>query len=262
MQDYASLGITDTADRRRIFQLIQALRKDLEPNRLNIMTSSASSITTSGIRPPQTYYNNRSPPASPNVSRLPQPAIDPGRYTRMRRQSVMSTTTPATTPKPSQPGASPRPHPRSRTLSDAGRFDLSALQQRSPIASPKSKRDLRRSVLDQPKPAPLRMPSSDEDGAEDDEEEEEETLSRRYRQSAPMLNAYGVPLSSGSVRSRASVGALKYANDPVTYRESDLNQKIRVCVRKRPLSKRDLDRAEKDIAPTLGTRSIKINEPK
>lgn len=44
--------------------------------------------------------------------------------------------------------------------------------------------------------------------------------------------------------------------------QSDLNQKIRVCVRKRPLNKKELERAEKDIAPTSGVRSINVNEPK
>jgi hypothetical protein len=44
--------------------------------------------------------------------------------------------------------------------------------------------------------------------------------------------------------------------------QSDLNQKIRVCVRKRPLNKKELERAEKDIAPTTGVRSINVNEPK
>ncbi|OBZ84750.1 Kinesin-related protein 6 [Choanephora cucurbitarum] len=43
---------------------------------------------------------------------------------------------------------------------------------------------------------------------------------------------------------------------------SDLNQKIRVCVRKRPLSKKEIEKGDRDMAPTLGTRSLQINEPK
>lgn len=43
---------------------------------------------------------------------------------------------------------------------------------------------------------------------------------------------------------------------------SDLDQKIRVCVRKRPLNKKEIERGEKDIGRAIGSRSIQINEPK
>lgn len=88
------------------------------------------------------------------------------------------------------------------------------------------------------------------DKLEIDEPEEDRCEIRRG--SNPLLDPYGVPMKSKPpAKSNALAGV-----------PSDLNQKIRVCVRKRPLNKKELDRAEKDIAPTCGIRSINIQEPK
>jgi hypothetical protein len=43
---------------------------------------------------------------------------------------------------------------------------------------------------------------------------------------------------------------------------NELHQRIRVCVRKRPLSKREIANQETDIAPLVGSRTIQVNEPK
>ncbi|KAI8146508.1 P-loop containing nucleoside triphosphate hydrolase protein [Fennellomyces sp. T-0311] len=43
---------------------------------------------------------------------------------------------------------------------------------------------------------------------------------------------------------------------------SDLHQRIRVCVRKRPLSKKERELGQTDIAPVVGARTVQINEPK
>jgi hypothetical protein len=83
------------------------------------------------------------------------------------------------------------------------------------------------------------------------------------------------------MKSRASMGALKYSASTYTSSTtppspatttipaaastlppSNLNQKIRVCVRKRPLNRKELEKGEKDISPCIGTRSLHINEPK
>jgi hypothetical protein len=90
---------------------------------------------------------------------------------------------------------------------------------------------------------------------ESEEEEEETTKNRKYRASAPLLDAYGVPLSPSKT-------ARQQRNMNYYLPQSDLNQKIRVCVRKRPLNRKELERGDKDIAPNLGTRSLQINEPK
>jgi hypothetical protein len=62
------------------------------------------------------------------------------------------------------------------------------------------------------------------------------------------LNPYGVPTAFAG---------------PTTVRKSgDLADRIRVCVRKRPLSKKELKRGESDITRVSGRRTISILEPK
>lgn len=103
----------------------------------------------------------------------------------------------------------------------------------------------------------------------EDQSDEEDLIPIR-RGSGPS-NPYGMPQASRvrhSPRPASTSSALAGAPMSVTTLpntkagQSDLNQKIRVCVRKRPLSRKEVERAEKDIAPTVGIRSININEPK
>lgn len=226
LQDCAALGITDTVDRRKVFNLIQSLRN---PNRLRIMTSA--STLTSGLRQPQKY-----PRSAYEPSRLPQPqsaapALD---HTRARRQSIVS-----------HPNQQQRPV-RTRTMSDAGR-----------LPDTSRKLDLPRSLLS----------NSSKNNDDDDDDEDEDDKPKSYRQSAPLLNAYGIPSSQQQkMRGRASMGALRppgiRTQNLDSLPPSDLDQRIRVCVRKRPLSKKEIERGEKDIGKAIGTRSIQINEPK
>ncbi|KAG2177765.1 hypothetical protein INT43_003012 [Umbelopsis isabellina] len=103
-----------------------------------------------------------------------------------------------------------------------------------------------------------------------EDQSDEEDLVPIRRGSGPS-NPYGMPqasrvrhsprpASTSSALAGASIGVTTLANTKAG--QSDLNQKIRVCVRKRPLSRKEVERAEKDIAPTVGIRSININEPK
>ncbi|KAJ1549674.1 hypothetical protein HK405_002722, partial [Cladochytrium tenue] len=57
--------------------------------------------------------------------------------------------------------------------------------------------------------------------------------SPQKKQSAPLLNAYGVPVTGGAHRS---------------LRPSDMSDRIRVCVRKRPLNKKEQKNNQMDIA--------------
>ncbi|ORZ19611.1 P-loop containing nucleoside triphosphate hydrolase protein, partial [Absidia repens] len=43
---------------------------------------------------------------------------------------------------------------------------------------------------------------------------------------------------------------------------NELQQRIRVCVRKRPLSKKELDNGENDISQLIGAHTIQLNAPK
>lgn len=80
------------------------------------------------------------------------------------------------------------------------------------------------------------------------------------RGSGPLLDPYGVPVQKMRYKTSPPIGSSPLQQGGIG--QSDLNQKIRVCVRKRPLNKKELERAEKDIAPTAGVRSINVNEPK
>jgi len=77
------------------------------------------------------------------------------------------------------------------------------------------------------------------------------TIAKKNAQ--PLLNAYGIPISSGG--GSLSRGSAK--NSSV-----DLTDKIRVCVRKRPLNKNELRRGEADITELAGKRTLVINEQK
>jgi kinesin family protein 2/24 len=87
------------------------------------------------------------------------------------------------------------------------------------------------------------------------QEEEEEELQLNSPNRRPNLNAYGVPSRHPSRGNSYSLPAKH--NVP-----SNLNDKIRVCVRKRPLSKKEIARNEKDIANINSQRTLQINEPK
>ncbi|CAG8786720.1 15870_t:CDS:2 [Cetraspora pellucida] len=103
-------------------------------------------------------------------------------------------------------------------------------------------------------PSPFtKVKSIAQQSPEEEEEEENQPNSSPNRRSN--LNAYGVPSRHPSRNNSYSQPAKQ--NVP-----SNLNDKIRVCVRKRPLSKKELTRNEKDIASVSGQRTVLINEPK
>lgn len=166
---------------------------------------------------------------------------------------------------------------RQRTMSDAGRLDFSSLPSRSITARDHRQRtNLRRPLCLQQDDTSKSILHGNSDS--DDNDDDGDSSLSKYRPSAPLLNAYGAP----TVKTRASMGALKhFSNNPSTsiaaiptatvsataspsynLPASDLHQKIRVCVRKRPLNRKEVDKGEKDISPCLGTRSLHINEPK
>ncbi|CAO3632025.1 unnamed protein product [Cunninghamella echinulata] len=127
----------------------------------------------------------------------------------------------------------------------------------------------------------LQQRTSDEDDMDD---EDDEDMPEIRRGSNPLVNAYGIPIQNSKLRSPYSQKSSfttttssnfgnnnnsgtnnmnsNNNNSNTNIGQSDLNQKIRVCVRKRPLNKKEVERGEKDISPTSGIRSININEPK
>ncbi|GAA5801996.1 hypothetical protein HPULCUR_007456 [Helicostylum pulchrum] len=83
---------------------------------------------------------------------------------------------------------------------------------------------------------------------QEEEEEEEEDDEREIIKNNRVHNTYGIP-------------TMKQKKLPAVA-QSDLNQKIRVCVRKRPLSKKEIEKCEKDITPAASVRTVHVNEPK
>lgn len=208
----------------------------------------------SGLRQPQNYAANN--------SRLPLPDTMPSssNNNRGRRQSVVGTFSKSPQLSNTLPHHD-RPI-RSRTMSDAPRPDFQQ-QQRAPF---KDRRlELRRSLyLDH-------LQQQQEHESDSDSENESTTKNRKYRSSAPLLDAYGVPLSPAkqaralsSIQNGSTTNTSRFTDQHHQQQlpPSDLNQKIRVCVRKRPLSRKEVDKGDKDMAPSTGNRGLQINEPK
>ena len=67
-----------------------------------------------------------------------------------------------------------------------------------------------------------------------------------------LLNAYGVPISTLAAAQPK----------PVPKVPTDLADRIKVCVRKRPLSNKEIKRGDFDVAEITGRRTIGLLEPK
>ncbi|KAI8378539.1 P-loop containing nucleoside triphosphate hydrolase protein [Blakeslea trispora] len=90
------------------------------------------------------------------------------------------------------------------------------------------------------------------------------------RPSTRLLDAYGIPIAQRPkstteppTQSFEEFMAAKKqpAKQVATTVNNELQQRIRVCVRKRPLSQRE-SVGQEDIAPLIGTRTIQVNAPK
>lgn len=93
-------------------------------------------------------------------------------------------------------------------------------------------------------------------------------------QAPPALNAYGVPINfaKASISDKEnnaksmdfSFTAAISAGSGGTSGNEDGNtaERIRVCVRKRPLSSKEISKSEKDIAEVLNPKTVVVHEPK
>ncbi|KAG2230761.1 hypothetical protein INT48_001663 [Thamnidium elegans] len=97
------------------------------------------------------------------------------------------------------------------------------------------------------------------------------------RPSSRLLDAYGVPISASRIQqhksteipgsleafiSKSKAAQLSASSTTSTTVQNDLHQRIRVCVRKRPLNRKEQDLQELDIVPVVGPRTIQLNAPK
>ncbi|KAJ3027392.1 UNVERIFIED_CONTAM: Kinesin-like protein kif24 [Siphonaria sp. JEL0065] len=95
----------------------------------------------------------------------------------------------------------------------------------------------------------------------DSEDSEDEAIKVKYSFSPnrnpkgpqPLLNAYGVPTSYSNAPQKSNSGPARIA---------DLTDRIRVCVRKRPLNKKELRGNQVDVATVSDRRTLVVNEPK
>ncbi|RUS24860.1 P-loop containing nucleoside triphosphate hydrolase protein [Jimgerdemannia flammicorona] len=236
MQDYTPLGVTALEDRKRLFQLVQTLRQEL-PGVTKAAPPPAISQPAPVMRVPQTAHRRPSEALQPNVPRTfgtpgsgdPNPVIssNPAPSTSRRTNNL---TAPSTSNTNTDTAKTP-PMTRSRSRTLPGQMPRPDILSSSP-----SKTDDDFAIL--------RTKKSGDLSAE------------ARRGAGPLLDAYGVPVANkGGVGTKSNLasGAMGL---------SDLNQKIRVCVRKRPLNRKELERNEIDVAPKTGLRSIVINEPK
>ncbi|CEP11363.1 hypothetical protein [Parasitella parasitica] len=254
MQDYSSLGITSIPDRKKLFQLVQSLRQEI-PTLENGLVSSPSSNKYSRF--------NKSPQASnmPDLTNL--------NLTAARRGSGQ---------QPPQQQQQIPTRSRSRTLPSSDHHHHNHHNRPDFVKSNSNNNFFNEETT---------TSLSDSDDSDDSEKCE------IRRGSGSLLDSYGVPIqnklrynairhqsqsmasaSLESTTTATTASANTASASPITsvasplqqaqqlMGQSDLNQKIRVCVRKRPLNKKELERAEKDIAPTAGVRSINVNEPK
>ncbi|KAJ1669258.1 hypothetical protein GGF38_002393, partial [Coemansia sp. RSA 25] len=106
----------------------------------------------------------------------------------------------------------------------------------------------------------------------DDSDDDLERVVRRTGQSG-LVNAYGIPVrpstAHGARRTASERRSLAPPRSIVgdnirgkTPPQSSLTDKIRVCVRKRPLSTRERERGDKDVVLATGARSLAVLEPK
>ncbi|KAJ3204376.1 Kinesin-like protein kif24 [Entophlyctis luteolus] len=93
-----------------------------------------------------------------------------------------------------------------------------------------------------------------------DSEDETEAVKIKYSFSPnrnpkapqPLLNVYGVPNSVSNATRTNQGGSSKI---------SDISDRIRVCVRKRPLNRKELKSNQVDVANVLDRRTLVVNEP-
>ncbi|KAI3649841.1 hypothetical protein MP228_005473 [Amoeboaphelidium protococcarum] len=89
--------------------------------------------------------------------------------------------------------------------------------------------------------------------------------SQGRRMSVGQLDAYGVPVgkSSGNNNNRSGSKLNLSSNaKQQTSTGTEFNDRIRVCVRKRPLNRKELARQERDIAEVVSSKTVVVHEPK
>ncbi|KAI9494935.1 P-loop containing nucleoside triphosphate hydrolase protein [Zychaea mexicana] len=268
MQDCTKVGVRSIDDKRKFMALADDLKQQMR-------AKSSNTSTTSTARSPQqsrkrTSTTDKTPPEK-HARRmtlaqqtLPRTSTSPKASSTVRTSTVAPRRLSYYSRQPALP--SNRSPIRNGRATTAANMSVTAATTVSPSRVNHSK-------------TPPKMPKYLEDlGVEVKVEEDLPQVQKSGR----LLNAYGIPVGPSKRRLSAEVPGplISYeeyieSRSPVqqhhhhhqstitsTTTSSDLHQRIRVCVRKRPLSKKETMLGDTDVAPVVGARTIQVNAPK
>lgn len=249
MQDCTKIGIRSIDDKQRFMALAEDIKQQLKAK--------------SQPQPPKRPVSATSPQSRK------RPALSKIEKTTPERNARRMTLAPQTLPRSTSPKSTVRTaNVSSRRLSFLPR-------------PPTNKSPIRPTVKTNPvspstQRTPPKLPKHLEELGVEVKMEEAPQL---QKQPARLLDAYGIPVTPPKRRlsgDASQSGPLLSFEDYVRQRansrvaaaaaaspsNSDLHQRIRVCVRKRPLSKKETAAGEHDVAPVAGIRTIQVNAPK
>ncbi|KAI9287447.1 P-loop containing nucleoside triphosphate hydrolase protein [Umbelopsis sp. AD052] len=241
VQDYANYGIKSADDKRKFVALAQTLKKE-------------------GIRPASNEKSPLPQKRSSSVARLNAFTPPEKQARRLTLGGENLTRSPIKTPPSRRLSFIPKSGSPRKILSPARHSPIS---HKSPNKVKTPPRVARTTVqIQQASKSVSFSPTKDKlfqlENSSDDEEELKKTVA------APILDTYGIPTTSSRSGNYSKINGNvnKSQASLATSGSSDLNQRIRVCVRKRPLSRREVAAGERDITPVAGARSINVNAPK
>ncbi|KAF9584838.1 Kinesin-like protein kif24 [Lunasporangiospora selenospora] len=276
MQDYNSLGVTSMEDRRRLFQLIQTIKAEY-PDISGTTSVSTPSVSIAPLTHPPTTSISHS--ASSGII-----GLDGSGYGMAGAARNYSSTQPTQNPtdtsiRSSDPrlslgrrsgsnsGGSVNPPSlgHSRSMSNTmGTVNQQPQQQQQYQQQMQQyqQQQLQLQQLQQQQYLQQQQQQIQQiqqqqqlfDGRnfkEASEEEDDPIPIHESRQRG--LDAYSVP--TGMIRRNTGGRA------PGNFNPNDMTAKIRVCVRKRPLNSKEINRGEKDMATVTG-RQLAVDEPK
>ncbi|KAG4105208.1 kinesin-domain-containing protein [Neocallimastix lanati (nom. inval.)] len=277
MQDYSMLGVNSMDDRKRLFQLIQTLKsenshyQDSLSNSLNMMDNNRQNTSNSGSFLPRYQPSNSPPSSNQNYSPHSGKYMDPTTPTHLQGLNMSKDINMTSSPTQHYKQFSKVKGSLSNSRSNTPQRSLSGSKNNL-----FDDYDIDNSNMNGNLNGNMNMYSKSLHGGNNNPSNSSlnnngngsnsgfGTLNSRIKKATPLpitiakknaqplLNAYGLPISAGGATlSRGN----KNSN-------VDLTDKIRVCVRKRPLNKNELRRGESDITELAGKRTLVINEQK
>ncbi|KAG0250446.1 Kinesin-like protein kif24 [Mortierella polycephala] len=280
MQDYTTLGVTSMEDRRKLFQLVQTIKAQYaetpEPSPSIAQSTSHSSISHSTIPAaddPMAGFSRSYGAQSMGMNEISKRASD-ARLSMGRRaganmvnnlnhsRSMSGSMTMAYQQHEQQRLQQQQQQQQQRQEYD---FEMQQQQQyqqyqqqQQQLLQQQQYRQQQRELVQQQQqhqyqPQPTHHQYADGRNFREASEDEEDPIPIHEAKQRG-LDAYSIPASG--VERKGSLGRCTSSHSGV-----DMTVKIRVCVRKRPLSSKEIHRGEKDMASASG-RQLAVDEPK